>query len=163
MLVGALACVVWYFELVPLLLFEPPTKQAQVSQTVQSQNGILVAQILDSPERKNAKGKIFLFIPNEDQTALPVYQERFTLDERGLASILLVVPAREYSLIAFIDSNDNGQLDFDNDRATEEFRMPKSVTISGSSTAPAPGGLVALPAQIPCLCYFDFTTTNPQP
>ncbi len=160
MIAACVACFIWYLELVPLVFLKSSANKALVSQTVQSQNGILVAQIQASPELKSAKGKILLYIPNDDQNAFPSYQERFTLDERGSASLLLVVPAREYSMIAFIDTNDNGQIDFEADRATEDFRMPTLVTVSGGTAGPAAGGIVSLPAQAPCLCLFDFTTSQ---
>ncbi|MFO0943765.1 MAG: hypothetical protein U0930_23770 [Pirellulales bacterium] len=160
LIAACVACTIWYLELVPLVFLGSSDNKALVSQTVQSQNGILVAQIQASAERKNSKGKILLYIPDDEQNAFPVYQERFTLDERGAASLLLVVPAREYSMIAFIDTNDNGQIDFEDDRAKEDFRMPHTFTVSGASASPTSRGIVALPAQTPCLCVFDFTTSS---
>lgn len=155
LIVTTVACTVWYLDWVPQLIMSAPAKQAVVSQAIQSQNGILVAQILASAEQKGAKGRIQVYVPSEDQNAPPAYQERFVLDERGMASLLLVVPAREYSMIAFIDANDNGLIDFEDNRATEDFRMPKSVTVDGAVANPT-GGLINLPPQIPCLCLFDF-------
>lgn len=157
-IVACVACTIWYFELVPLVFLKSSANKALVSQTVQSQNGILVAQIQATAEKKNAKGKILLYIPDDDQNAFPVYQEKFVLDERGSASLLLVVPAREYSMIAFIDANDNGQIDFEDDRAKEDFRMPRMFTVSGGTTSPTNRGVVSLPPQTPCLCLFDFTS-----
>lgn len=156
LIVAMVACGLWYLGLVPVLLLSSPTKRPIVSQSIQGQSGILVAQVIADEASKNKAGRILLFTPSNDSNAPPAYQERFTLDERGLASLLLVVPATSYSIIAYIDENENSQLDFDNDgRALESFRLPQAVTVNGIDKNLA-GGLIDLPARIPCLCVFNF-------
>lgn len=157
-IVALAACLIWYLDWIPRISLTNQNEKAVVSQSIQKQNAILVAQIVSGPEQKGAKGRILLFLPSEDQRSLPTYQERFILDDRGMASLLLVVPAREYSMIAFIDANDNGQLDFDDQRATEDFRLPKFVSINDNSIQSLGPNGITLPPQIPCLCVFDFSS-----
>lgn len=157
LLVGAVACMVWYLDWVPLVFLSSGNKSAVVSQSIQKQNGILVAQVVASEELRGQKGKILLYISSEDHSAMPTYQERFTLDDRGMASLLLVVPAQDYSMIAFLDANDNGQLDFVDNRAVEEFRLPKRSSSNEASEDVSNNGPITLPPQAPCLCVFDFS------
>jgi hypothetical protein len=136
------------------------SKPPAIFQTIQPQSGILVAQINAPPENKGDTGRILLYPKNADQNQLPLYQEKFTFDERGMAAILLIVPNDEYVVIAFIDENDNGQLDFDGEQALESFRLPRAAK-SGTESEdqpPTDGGLITLQAQIPVLCTFDFVT-----
>lgn len=72
-------------------------------------------------ESHGQKGRIQLYSPSIDQMQPPMYHEKFVIDERGMAAILLIVPASDYTVVAFIDANDNGQLDFDGERAIEAF------------------------------------------
>jgi hypothetical protein len=74
-----------------------------------------------------------------------------------MAAILLIVPTNEYMVIAFIDENDNGQLDFEGDQALESFRVPRTaVSERESDEAPVEAGLINLQPQTPILCIFDF-------
>jgi hypothetical protein len=160
LIVGLVACLIWYLDWVPQIIFSnSATKQPLVSQAIQPQSGILVAQIIgpqDSLQHK--KGRILLYSGNSEPNQLPQYQEKFALDDRNMASILLVVPKAEYTVIAFIDENDNGVLDFEGDQALERFRLPRIATSEQDTEneIPAEGGLVNLQSQIPVLCTFDF-------
>lgn len=160
LIVGLVASCIWYLDLVPQLNFvSGGVKQPLISQSIQPQNGVLVAQVNALPESKRKKGRILLYTQSIDQTQTPEYQEKFEFDERGNAAILLVVPASEYMAIAFIDDNDNGQLDFDGETALESFRLPRTLA-SGQvipSENPAEGGVIKLQPQVPMLCTFDFT------
>lgn len=159
LIVGLVACLIWYLDWVPEINFVNfTTKPPLVSQSIQPQSGILVAQINASSERQGKKGRILLYSRNAEQTQPPQYQEKFVLDERGASAILLIVPTAEYMAIAFIDENDNGQLDFEDEQAVEPFSFPRTA-LSGADTEnllSVEGGLVSLQAQIPILVTFDF-------
>jgi hypothetical protein len=152
------ACVILYFDMVPRIALKPLSEQPVVAQAIQAQNGILVAHVVAAKKDQGKRGRIQLYLPNQDQTKPPVYQESFSIDERGMAAILLVVNADEYLVVAYIDENDNGLLDFIGDQPVEIFRLPKPVAGSISSeNSPTEGGIIQLQPQIPYLCVFDFS------
>lgn len=170
LIVGLVACLIWYMDWVPEVVFSSSTaKPILVSQTLQPQSGIMVAHINGPANSQGKSGRILLYPQESEKDEPPQFQEKFAFDERGMAAILLIVPTAQYTVIAFIDDNDNGQLDFEGDQALESFRLPRSVTGGQNSggqesgdpeseaKAPVENGVINLQAQTPVLCTFDFS------
>jgi hypothetical protein len=161
LMVGLAACIILYMDWVPRISFVNATgKPPVISQSIQPQSGILVAQIISPDGSRGKKGKILLYSRNNtEQTQPPLHQEKFVLDERGTSTILLIVPTAEYTVLAFMDDNDNGQLDFVDAKAVEKFRLPQNV-VSARDTEQSiavEDGLVSIQSQVPIMCIFDFS------
>jgi hypothetical protein len=154
-LIGSLLCLLWFFQLLPEVWIASPNNQPILSQTIQSQNSILVAQVNATENAMGKKGFIFLYRPEGFPNDLPAYQQGFELDESGMVTLLMVLPSGTYKTVAFLDLNDNGQLDFDGDQPLEPIRFPASKSLGDQDELDSPLEITLAPRD-PVFCLFEF-------
>jgi hypothetical protein len=157
---GALASLFWFMDWIPEFQILSVSSKPVVSEIIQPQNGILVAQV-SAPESMSGKsGLILLFAPNSDLAQPPTYQQKFQLDKRGSATLLLVVGSGTYATLAFLDLNDNGQLDYRELQPLEPIRFPKFKASEPrtdlAEEESSPTTIVELRPRDASFCEFDF-------
>ncbi len=172
---GVLMCVVWYYDLVPEVALAQRGLAAQSIRTSRTDQSVLVA-IVQTPPLKQppvATGEnealppvrviVEMLSPQGFLHATEATSFRRTIDLAPLggkqAVILSDIPPGSYAVLAFIDLNDNGKLDFDaeNINATEPYRLSKlprkhTVPIDLEATA------IEINAQQTALVEFNFAT-----
>lgn len=154
-LVGSLLCILWFFQLLPDVWIASPNNQPILSQTIQPQNSILVAQVNATENAIGKKGFILLYRPEGFPNDLPAYQTGFQLDESGAVTLLMVLPPGVYKTVAFLDLNDNGQLDFDGNQPLEPISFPASKSGVDPEEAASPLDITLAPRD-PVFCLFEF-------
>jgi uncharacterized protein (DUF2141 family) len=145
----------WRWQLIPDIKISKTTQQPLLSQTIARQNSVLVAQIMASDVEAGSKGLILLFRPENDPQQPPAFQQSFRLDDSAMTTVLMVLPPGTYSVFAFLDKNDNGQLDFEGTVPLEPMKLPSS-SIRSNSESQESGAEVTLVPQIPVFCLFRF-------
>jgi hypothetical protein len=153
--VAAIFSMLWFFQWLPGEWITQPKNRPILSQTIQQQNSILVAQVNASPEAAGKRGLILLFLPETAPDQPPSYQQSFQLDESGMVTLLMVFPPGAYTTVAFLDLNDNGQLDFQAGQPLEPMRFPISKSSSESNDLEAPMDITLSPEN-PVFCLFEF-------
>lgn len=158
LVVGVVACVLlgtlWRWELIPDIAISSTPRKPLLSQTITRQNSILVAQVTAPKEAAGTNGLILLFRPENDAQQPPTFQQGFQLDESGMTSVLMVLPPGSYNVVAFLDINNNGQLDFDGSKPLEPMELPSSTPrLDNDSQKNAE---IILAPQVPVFCQFQF-------
>lgn len=154
-LVGCLLCILWFFQLLPDVWIASPRNQPILAQTIQSQNGIMVALVNATDNARGKRGFILLYRPEGFPNDLPAYQQGFLLDESGMATLLMVLPPGTYMTVAFLDLNDNGQLDFDGNQPLEPISLPGSKSGGDLEGSSSPSQITLAPRD-PVFCLFEF-------
>lgn len=153
--VGAILCLLWFLEWLPDLSISRRSGQPILTQTIPSQDSILVAQINTSQNAIGKRGLILLYRSDDFSNEYPAYQQSFQLDDSGMVTLLMVLPPGTYKTVAFLDLNDNGQLDFDGDVPLEPMRLPTSRSPAGQEESDRPAEITLAPRE-PVFCLFDF-------
>lgn len=158
LLAASVACVllglVWKLDLIPEITISGAPQKPFLSQTITSQNSILVAQIVAKADSAGEGGLILLFPPDSDPLQPPSFQQSFRLDESGNTTVLMVLPPGNYKAVAFLDLNGNGQLDVDGPGRPEPIVLPTATARSTTDQPLVPD--IALAPQVPVLCIFEF-------
>lgn len=158
--VAALACIslgiVWRLDLVPEFEISRSPKRPLLSQTITSQNSILVAQINASDKSADVRGMILLFPPDGDPLQPPSFQQAFQLDASGMTTVLMVLQPGTFKVIAFLDLNNNGQLDFEESKPLEPMRLPSATGMRDGTDLPQSDLEVVLAPQVPVFRVFQF-------
>jgi len=147
--------VLWRWELIPDIAISTAPQKPLLSQTITRQNSILVAQIMAPQGESGTKGLILLFRPENDPQQPPAFQQLFQLDESGMTTVLMVLPPGTYSVFAFLDKNNNGQLDFEGSVPLEPMKLPTSSIRSDGASQEANSEITLAP-QVPVFCLFHF-------
>lgn len=158
--VASVACitlaVIWKLDLVPDFEISQSPKRPLLSQTITSQNSILVAQVNASEESAGVRGMILLFPPEGDPLQPPSFQQSFQLDSSGMTTVLMVLQQGTFKVIAFLDLNENGQLDFEENKPLEPMRLPSIAAVRDAFTLPESELEVVLAPQVPVFRVFQF-------
>ena len=150
-----LASLLWYVQWPGDLWLSQRSNRPLLTQKIQPQTGILVAQVNSQGYRAGTNGLILLFRPDRELDDPPAFRQEFQLDESGLTTLLMVLPPGDYAVVAFLDLNNNGQLDFDGTRPAEPMRFPLSKSTNEPGTLEQRPEITLTP-QEPLLCVFRF-------
>ncbi|MEZ6135160.1 MAG: DUF2141 domain-containing protein [Pirellulaceae bacterium] len=127
--VGTLLCFVWYKQWLPEIQMRAPLVAQRTFEP--RQKNYYVARIeTKTAAFANAHGNILIYaIPAEGQPTqnLPSSTHAFQLDENGNATVVQDMTPGLYSALAYLDLNQNGQLDLSPEgHPTEPHRSSNS-------------------------------------
>ncbi len=167
---GTLMCGIWYFQLLPNIEFTP---QTTVSATLPTQFSLLVVTIRgprhlpdNLGEEQLPKGYFQLFSAAGTlaDRGTPHLSREFILDGEDIVALAIDdMQPGTYSALAFIDTNFNGQLDFnDQGQAIEPFRLSLPSDATADSLNLQDAALELSPGQKVFL-NIDFQELIPDP
>lgn len=121
-------CVLWYNQWLPELNFARPAVFTRLADKADAPC-YFVARIIGpipAAEETGVKGVLSLFAYSEAENMderLPIMMHEFQFDAEGAATIVQELRPGHYSAFAFLDLNDNGRIDLDDDGVPlEPFR-----------------------------------------